>query len=447
MSIKKICSTDKNRLFQTSEYDYMSNSIKDPSSKNILKNNGGNIVYKDYSNFTIPNKNSEKSTNNNTAYGFESKINELESKIFALEEKNELLLNRLNNTEQIYELKIKRLEKNNIEDKTNLIKAEQAITLLTQRNNESSNDIKNKISLLHNNLQKEEEYKNEQRKIDIELQKNILTTITEKLGETVKAEVDARFKADMETKAYNNNIYKNMESEINKLKKEIEEINKQVHSDIKIISKDCSERAHKISIYIDKKISDAVLGKTDSIDKVNQFVDRMVAQVKTYISSQTEQNKLFDQRLKNIEIHVEKSKNDNFGYMSEVEKRFDNKMKYLKTYFEVNLQKHDNFLDDTIKNMALTMDKNINFLIEQIIETRIKENEVYQKMNSSNDNKFLALMNDLEKICERVYQYENLLNVFDKQNELLKKNIADSLAMVKSRFDVHIVNEKNIIYC
>ena len=249
----------------------------------------------------------------------------------------------------------------------------------------------------------------------------------------------------METKAYNNNIYKNMESEINKLKKEIEEINKQVHSDIKIISKDCSERAHKISIYIDKKISDAVLGKTDSIDKVNQFVDRMVAQVKTYISSQTEQNKLFDQRLKNVEIHVEKSKNDNFGYMSEVEKRFDNKMKYLKTYFEVNLQKHDNFLDDTIKNMALTMDKNINFLIEQIIETRIKENEVYQKMNSSNDNKFLALTNDLEKICERVYQYENLLNVFDKQNELLKKNIADSLAMVKSRFDVHIVNEK-ILY-
>ena len=149
--------------------------------------------------------------------------------------------------------------------------------------------------------------------------------------------------------------------------------------------------------------------------------------------------------MKNIEIHVEKSKNDNFGYMSEVEKRFDNKMKYLKTYFEVNLQKHDNFLDDTIKNMALTMDKNINFLIEQIIETRIKENEVYQKMNSSNDNKFLALMNDLEKICERVYQYENLLNVFDKQNELLKKNIADSLAMVKSRFDVHIVNEK-ILY-
>ena len=446
MSIKKIFSTDKNKLFQTSEYDYMNNSIKEPSSKNILKNNGGNIIYKDFSNYTIPNKNSEKSTNNTaTIYGLESKINELESKIVSLEEKNDLLLNRLNNTEQIYESKIRKLEKNNLEGKNNLMKTEHAMALLNQKNNENSNDIKNKISLLHNSLQKEEEYKNEQRKIDIELQKNILNKITEKLGETVKAEIDERFKADMETKAYNQNIYKNMESDINKLKKEIEDISKQVHSDIKVVSKDCSERAHNISKYIDQKILDAVLGKNDSIDKVKKFIDQMITQVKTNIEKQNEQNRLFDQRLKNCETHVEKSKNDNFGYMAEVEKRFDNKMKYLKTYFEVNLQKHDNFLDDTIKNMALTMDKNINFLINQIIETRIKENEVYEKMNTSNNNTFKAIIIDLENICKRVYQYETSLNTYDKQNDLLKQNFADALGNVKSRLDVHLVNEK-ILY-
>ena len=77
MSIKKIFSSDKNRLFQTPEFEYMNNSIKGPSSKNILKNSGGNIINKDFSNYTIPNKNSEKSTNNTTIYGLESKINEL----------------------------------------------------------------------------------------------------------------------------------------------------------------------------------------------------------------------------------------------------------------------------------------------------------------------------------------------------------------------------------
>ena len=445
MSIKKIFSSDKNRLFQTPEFEYMSNSIKNPSSKNILKNNGGNIIYKDFSNYTIPNKNTEKSTNNTTAYGIESKINELESKIYALEEKNESLLNRLNNTEQMYELKIKRLEKNNMEDKIIINRAKQEIDLLNQINNENSNDIKNKISFLHNSLQKEEEYKNEKKQLDIELQKTILNQITEKIHETIKMEINERIKADMEAKAFNQNIYKTMETEINKLKKEIEEINKQVQSDIKLVSKDCSERAHNISKYIDQKMLDAVLGKNDSLDKIKKFIDQVIAQVKTNISSQNEQNKLFDQRLKSIEVHIEKSKNDNFGYMVEVEKRFDTKMKYLKTYFEVNMQKHDIFLDNTIKNIALVMDKNINFLCEQIIETRIKENEVYEKMNTSNENKFQSIIYDLEKVCERVYQYENLLNVFDKQNNLLKKNFAESLANLKSRFDVHTVNQK-ILY-
>ena len=354
-------------------------------------------------------------------------------------------MTKINNTEQIYESKIRKLEKNTIEDKSSIMNAQQAMAMLHKTNNANSMEIKNKIDLLHNTLQKEEEYKNEQRKIDIELQKNILNKITEKLGETVKAEVDARFKADMETKAYNQNMYKNMENDMNKLKKEIEEINKQVHIDIKTVSKDCSERAHNISKYIDQQIQNAVFGKNDTVDKVKVFIDQMISKLKTNIASQNEQNKLFDERLKNIEIHVEKSKNDNFGYMSEVEKRFDNKMKYLKTYFEVNLRKHDAFLDDTIKNMAITIDKNINFIINQIIETRIKENEAFEKINSINDNKFQSILFDLEKICERVYQYENLLNVFDKQNDLLKKNISESLSIMKSRFDVHIVNEK-ILY-
>ena len=229
------------------------------------------------------------------------------------------------------------------------------------------------------------------------------------------------------------------------LKNEIEDINRQVHTDIKLVSKDCSERAHNISKYIDRKMLDAIMGKNDTIEKIKKYIDQIIDQVKINILSQNEQNKLFDQRLKGVEAHVEKSKNDNFGYMTDVEKRFENKMKFLKTFFEVNIQKHDIFLDNTIKNIALTMDKNINFLFDQIIETRLKENEVYEKMDISNNNKFKSIINDLEKICERIYQYENLLNVFDKQNELLKKNIGESLANLKSRFDVHSVHEK-ILY-
>ena len=120
-------------------------------------------------------------------------------------------------------------------------------------------------------------------------------------------------------------------------------------------------------------------------------------------------------------------------------------MNTLKKYFEINLKKHDNFLDSNMKNFALNIDKNFNFISGIIIDIREKENEMYKKFQKKSEEKFKSIISDLEKICERIYQYENSLNVFDKQNDLLKKNIAESLTAVKTRLDVHKINQK-ILY-
>ena len=416
------------------------NSESEPT-KISLKNND-NIQYKDFS-YTLPTTiRTPINTNNSSAYTLETRINELETKLLVLEQQNNKLMNKLYNNQNNYEAKFKKLELNSLEEQNNRFKTEKAMAILTEKNNQHSNEIKNKISLLHNSLQKEEEYKNEQRKLDIDLQKNILNKLTEKLSETVKAEVDARLKSDMENKAYNQNFFNKMENDMGALKKEIEDINNQLQGDIKLLSKDCSERAHNISKYIDKQILNTVVGKNDTLDNLKKFLDQLISQVKTNINVQSQQNKLFDDRLKEIEVHVEKSKNDNFGYMSEVETRFEKKMNNLKTFIEVNTQKHDLFLDETIKNISMTVDKNFNFIMSQIVETRYKENIEFESIKNYINEMFEKFIEDLQKICERVYQYENLLNVYDKQNDLLKKNFTDSLSFMKSKLDVHLINEK-----
>ena len=455
MSMNKIFTTDINNRFLTkTDLDIDTNisntlptSIKMPSTtKNIFKNNGENLIFKDHSFFTSPNNHkTEKKESSSELYNLESKINSLETKLYLLEQKNESLLAKLNSHEENFDTKIKKLEKNNLEGKKNLKKTENTIAYLNKLNNDNSADIKKKISFIHSNLEKNEEYKNEQRKIDIELQKNILNTITEKIKETIKAEVDARFKADLENKILNENLFKNAENEISKIKKEIEEINSNIISKLKTLSKECSERAHNVSKYTDQQISNAVLGKTEVLDNVKKYMEQFVLKVKNNITNQNEQNKLFDERLKEAEKHFEKTKNDNFGYMLDVEKRFERKMNTLKKFFEINLKKHDNFLDSNMKNFSIAIDKNFNFLAGLIIDMRQKENETFKNFQKKSDEKFKSTVTDLEKICERVYQYENSLNVFDKQNNLLIKNIAQSLNAIKTRLDVYKVNQK-ILY-
>ena len=447
--MNKIFSTDiNNRLeLDTNNSSNLPTTIKMPiSTKNIFKSNGDNIIFKDHSLFTSPNNHiSEKKDSSNDLYSLESKINSLEYKIILLEQRNETLYAKLNSNEENFDMKIKNLEKNNLEGKKNLKKAENNIAILNKMNNDNSNEIKKKFSFIHSNIEKNEEYKNEQRKIDIELQKNILNTITEKIKETIKAEVDARFKADLENKILNENLFKNTENEIIKIKKEIEEINTNMISKIKSLSKECSERAHNVSKYTDQQITKAIFGKSEVLENVKKYMEQFVIKVKNNIKNQNAQNKLFDERLKDAEKHFEKSKNDNYGYLLDVEKRFEKKMTTLKKYFEINMKKHDNFLDSNMKNFAIGIDKNFNFISNLIIDMRQKENETFKTFQKKSDEKFKSLVTDLNNICERIYQYENSLNVFDKQNDLLIRNIAQSLNAIKTRLDVYKVNQK-ILY-
>ena len=447
--MNKIFSTDiNNRLeLDTNNSSNLPTTIKMPiSTKNIFKSNGDNIIFKDHSLFTSPNNHiSEKKDSSNDLYSLESKINSLEYKIILLEQRNETLYAKLNSNEENFDMKIKNLEKNNLEGKKNLKKAENNIAILNKMNNDNSNEIKKKFSFIHSNIEKNEEYKNEQRKIDIELQKNILNTITEKIKETIKAEVDARFKADLENKILNENLFKNTQNEIIKIKKEIEEINTNMISKIKSLSKECSERAHNVSKYTDQQITKAIFGKSEVLENVKKYMEQFVIKVKNNITNQNAQNKLFDERLKDAEKHFEKSKNDNYGYLLDVEKRFEKKMTTLKKYFEINMKKHDNFLDSNMKNFAIGIDKNFNFISNLIIDMRQKENETFKTFQKKSDEKFKSLVTDLNNICERIYQYENSLNVFDKQNDLLIRNIAQSLNAIKTRLDVYKVNQK-ILY-
>ena len=136
--------------------------------------------------------------------------------------------------------------------------------------------------------------------------------MTDKIKETIKAEIDARFKADMENKLLNENIYKNTENELMNLKKEIEEINNNIISKVKTVSKECSERAHNVSKYTDQQITKAILGKNEVLDNMKKYMEQFILQVKNNITAQNSQNKLFDDRLKEAESHMVKTKNDNF---------------------------------------------------------------------------------------------------------------------------------------
>ena len=352
-------------------------------TKDTFLKNGSNIIMKDYSNFTVPNRDRDSSLmggKENEAinpYVMDSKIKDLESKLETLEQANKILIERINNNEKNFSLQIKQMEVNNAEERENRYKAEKALNIISEQNNANSNDLNMKINLLEERMVKGDENKTQQRQFDLESQKYLIGKLTEKITKTVKSEVEARYKADMVGKIFSQKLSNKFESSLDILKKEIEEITNQTRVEMQNISRECSERTHNVSKYIDQQIQDAVFGKGSSNEELKNFVRKLTEQVKSSLISISNKHEIIENRLNNLENRDNTNKNEYHKFMDLAEKRLMKKINDVKLFTEINMTRHDQYLEQNIKNITLKIEKDIQFIAGQLIDTRQKINERY----------------------------------------------------------------------
>ena len=420
------------------------------SNTNTFIQNGGNIIDNKKSR-TLSNKNIYINNNNNelapqviNPIVYESKFNDLEAKLITLEQANQILLNRLNDNERNFEVQIKELQLRAAEERENRFKSDKTISIINDQNNLSSNDLKLKINLLQETLEKGELSNDQIRKHQLENINNMINQLTDRIQESVKLEVEARYKADLENQTYSNGITDKFNMDIMNLKKEFEEILNSNKIEIQNVSKECSERTHNVSKYIDQQIQEAVFGKSSSQENLKNFVNKLTDQIKNNLISQNNQNQIFENRLNGMENYMRQMREELYSFIAEVERRLVSRMKDVKLYTEVNIQKNNEHVFNYLKDLSTKTDNNMQFLAGQIIDTRMRINEKFEVMENSNREHFRSLISDLESVCNRIYKYEALLKDYDLDYKTLNVQIQKDLANLRAEFGVHTVNERMI---
>ena len=425
---------------------YAISNTEGNTTKDTFLKNGSNIILKDYSNFAAPNNpllgaGSNESVN---PYVMDSKIKDLETKLLTLEQANKILIERINNNEKNFATQIKQIEFNNEEERQNRYRAEKALNIISEQNNANSNDLNMKINMLQERMVKGDENKTQQRQFDLESQKYLIGKLTEKITKTVKSEVEARYKADMDGKIFSQRLSNKFESSLDILKKEIEEITNQTRVEMQNISRECSERTHNVSKYIDQQIQEAVFGKGSSNEELKNFVRKLTEQVKSSLISITKKHEMIETRLDNLENKDDKNKNDYHKFMTLAEQRLMKKINDVKLYTEMNMTRHDQFLENNIKTITTKIENDIQFLAGQLIDTRNKINERFEKIFEEHHDQYKKICEDMEEICNRLYKYENLLKDYEAKYDSAVETVHKSLSYLVSREDVHIVQERII---
>jgi hypothetical protein len=372
----------------------------------------------------------------------DSKINDIETKLISLEQTNSVLREKLFNHERNLELQYKSIQQALIEEKDNRGKFENLLRIVTDQSSVNSSELKNRMNLIQEVVEKEEKWKYEQRQHDIELYKNLISKLTDKVSETVKLEIDARFKADMDNKALTQNIAQKIYSEFDTLRKDMEELNENTKLLLKDNSKDCSERAHNLSKYIDTSINEATLPIGQNFEKLKNFTSKLADQIRTNMSSQNIQNKIYEEKILGLENFNSSLKEEIYKFVSNAEDRLIRKNKELQNFTEVNMRRNFEVLNSRINELSFNTDKNISIISGQLLDTRNKLNLKLDKNISENKIQFNNISEDLENIVNRVYNYESLLQEYDNINQLTKIQIDKNLSDIQSKFEVNLVNEK-----
>lgn len=376
------------------------------------------------------------------AVAYENKLNEFTNKLCQLEQANSYLVSRLNTSEQNHDLEIKQLQIQLTEETNKRKKTEQLISLLSDRTDISTGDLHMKLTTLVEGMEKDTFTKTQQREQDKEMYQNIINTFSAQISEMIHKEVENRHSADLENKLYSQNLTSQFHNDIEKIRIDINETIIQTQKEVQNLSKECSERAHNLSKYTDQQIEEAIHGKNSSVEMLKNFVHKLTQQMKHNVELQNKQNENLHAKIANIELALKATKKELKENINTTELRLINKLHDVKVYSELNIKKEHEKMNEAVTKLGNNTDFYLENLKEQLINTRNVMGYTLSQMEASNKKQLTCIVNDIEKVWERVYNYEDLLKQYDEQNKAMKAEFEFNMQMFNNRFDIWCVNER-----
>ena len=165
------------------------------------------------------------------------------------------------------------------------------------------------------------------------------------------------------------------------------------------------------------------------------------------MTNQNLTNEYSEKKIKIIEEKLSNSIKEIYEFLSKVELRLANKIKYLKKYFEINLLNNNNLIEANIKSIVNNIEKNMGFLSGELISNQNNTIIEFQNIHKSMKFQNQAILTDLENLMKHQTQLENI--IFNNYQELENKNkkFFNQIAMFESKLDISLKNERILRNC
>ena len=291
-------------------------------------------------------------------------------------------------------------------------------------------------------MEKEEKFKFDQRERDLDLYKTLINTMTEKVSETVKLEIEARFQADMDNKSLAQTIAQKLMNEIDQIKRDVDKNIKETKDTLKDNNHECSDRAHNLSKYIDQQVSGNNEHLVKKYENIKTLLSKLTDQLKSHIVFHDDQLKNIQGRFKMDGDHSSNLKDELFNYTTGIEDRFQKKFKELGNYLETTWKANITVINERVDQLANKADKNFIVLTQELVDTRKVFANRIDEIDNIQNLQFKTVVEDLENLSAKDKNFEILFGKFEKDNLNLNKKIEMNIADIVGKINIWQTNDK-----
>ena len=426
-----------------------SNINTEIDSTNSASNQAQNEI-KEQQNLILPSINQNNDIIKNPLV-INTKITQLETKLLSLEQNYEYMLNKITQDE----IKLNHLEnkQNNLSQDVNSnffsnnpnISMKQTLPANSSLESREIGIINNKIKFIEQMLKNEQEIRASEKQKELDFNKMLLNKINTSLTNTIQLEVEQRFKADLMQKNSNMKEVDALQKQINNLKTQYEQMQSNLIKKIEDNNNECSERNQNLAKYVDIRLDDEKITKDSK--ELKKFIEKLTDQIKNNMTNQNKTNEYSEKKIKMLEEKLTDSIREIYDFLSKIEMRLINKIKYLKKYFEINTINNNKLIESNINSIVKNLEKNMGFLAGELVSTQNNTIIEFQNIHKSMKLQNQAILGDLENLVKHQTQLENIILNRHKEYERMNNNFYNRMALFESKLDISLTNEKILRNC
>ena len=100
---------------------------------------------------------------------------------------------------------------------------------------------------------------------------------------------------------------------------------------------------------------------TKDSKELKKFIEKLMDQIKNNMTNQNMTNDHAEKKIQNLDEKLTNSIKEIYDFLSKIEMKLVNKIKYLKKYFEINTLNNNNLIESNIGNIVKNLEKNMGF--------------------------------------------------------------------------------------